>query len=137
MSDQIEPIVLGGAFAAIVLLYILYKRRKPNQQESNFSYVAKTDPNAQAMYEDKLKEKDPLTKDERIELSWQFLYDITDIVLNKFSPEDKKAIQDLGTKIVSAGGGYDHVVEYGIKKEKKKSRLVEEPGKDQKQEIGR
>lgn len=139
MFEELDPFIISGAFIAVFVFYIIYRMRNKDSKsvdENNFSYVQKGDPNAQTIYDDKLKDKDPLTKDEKTELSWQFLYDITDIVLNKFTPEDKNAVEDLGKKLVDSGAGYEHVVEYGIKKEKKKSRLIEETDKSKGQVIG-
>ena len=106
-------------------IYIFVKRRN-NSQEKNIPYVPKDDPTAQFKYEDRIKEKNLLTKEEQIDLSWQFLYDITDVVLNKFSQQDREFVHQMGHKLLQNGGGYEHVIEYGIKKEKKRSTFIDE-----------
>jgi predicted 3-demethylubiquinone-9 3-methyltransferase (glyoxalase superfamily) len=54
---------------------------------------------------------------DKLELSWQFLYDITNIVLNKFSKTDREATLAMGHIILDNGGRYEHVVDYGIRQE--------------------
>lgn len=134
--EELSNLHFGIAGLAIALvLFFFIKKMRSNRNEDPLPYTSKTAPNAQIQYDDKYKNPNPLTKDEKIELSWQFLYDITDIVLNKFSNEDKELVHQMGHKLVKNGGGYEHVVEYGLKKQAKKSRLVEEQEKDKNQEV--
>ena len=69
-----------------------------------------------------------LSLQEKLELSWQFLYKITDIVLKRFSKDDQKVLHDAAKTLVENGMTYEHVIDYAITKndyialaEKKKS----------------
>lgn len=121
-------LLIIAAVVILVILYVFYKRRYKHD-DKNVPYIAKTAPGAQQNYEEMLRDKNQLTQDEKLELSWQFLYDITDVVLNKFSEEDRGVVHELGHQIINQGGGYEHIIDYGIKKAKKKSRLSEEQEK--------
>jgi len=128
-------------FGAFICLYIVIKTIKKlpigGGSSSNASYIKKGDGTAQKNYDDKFKDPNPLTKDEKIELSWQFLYDITDTVLNRFSQEDKEAIHKVGHKLLDSGSGYEHVVEYGLKPKKKAPLLTEDMEKVDNPEMKR
>jgi hypothetical protein len=65
-----------------------------------------------------------LSEDEKIELSWQFLYTITDYVLKKFSRQDVDLVHNIGKKLVTLGVAYQHVVEYGIMSYKDNAKLI-------------
>jgi hypothetical protein len=82
-------------------------------------YLKKDDPNAQVLYEkNKILDYFSLNIKNKLELSWQFLYDITDIVLKKFSSQDKNTLLELGKKLLRCGMQYEHVIDYGINREK-------------------
>lgn len=94
------------------------------------------DPAAQAAYyNNKHKNDQPkLTLKEKIELSWKFLYEITEIILNKFSSQDRKAVEDAGRTLANKGMKYEHVVELGIRHKPTQTISVEvesEQGKTQ------
>ena len=57
-----------------------------------------------------------ISQEEKVELSWSFLYEITDFVLQHFSAEDKQELKEIGEILQSGGMNYQHVVEYGITK---------------------
>jgi len=59
-----------------------------------------------------------LALNEKIELSWQFLYEITEIVLGKFSSEDRDSVHDIGMQLYESGMRYEHVIDFGIRQEK-------------------
>ncbi len=67
-----------------------------------------------------------LTWKEKVDLSWQFLYAIVEIVTNKFSKDDRKKVHEIGKKLKSYNMKYNHIVElalqnnkiYAVKKEK-------------------
>ncbi|MGI4776305.1 MAG: DUF2660 domain-containing protein [Janthinobacterium lividum] len=56
-----------------------------------------------------------LSFEEKTELSWQFLDRITEMVVNKFSLEDKKIIKDAGRALVNNGAVYQHQVEAEVR----------------------
>ncbi len=117
---------LGVLIAAIFAFWFIKKRKNVQGSSLNVSYVKKGAEGAQKAYDDKFKDPNPLTKEEKIELSWEFLYGITDIVLEKFSKEDREQVAKIGHQMLDAGTGYEHVIEYGLKIEKKRTKLIEE-----------
>ncbi len=123
---------LVGIIGALYSVNHVLKKFGGDSSQST-PYLTKDDPNAQNIYTAKMNNPTRMTKNQKIELSWLFLYDITDTIINKFSQDDQKKINDLGQKMLEGGGMYEHVVEYGIKKEKKRSKIMsehEEPAKD-------
>jgi hypothetical protein len=101
---------------ALIIVLIAFFMSKSAAREGNASYAQKNTPGAQDTYE-KAKNGDEkkLTMKERLELSWQFLYEITDIVLSKFSPKDQEDTLKIGRQLLENGGRYEHVIDYGIK----------------------
>jgi hypothetical protein len=95
---------------ALLLLYFKFNKKpasiNSNQTSSFLSH--------QELYDAKRKNERTLSDDEKIELSWQFLYDITDYVLKKFSKEDLNLVHKIGGNLIKFGMSYQHVVEYGI-----------------------
>ncbi len=75
---------------------------------------------AQIIYENKKNQKiqAAMSQDEKIELSWKFLYDITEIVLNKFFPKDREEVHEAGAELAKNGMRYEHIVDWGIRREK-------------------
>ena len=117
----IKIVILIVCFAVILyfIKQIFLSKKTLNKQQSNNNYLVKNDPNAQIMYEKKKTNFFSLgnVKD-KLELSWQFLYEITEIVLKKFSSQDKENIHELGKKLFNAGMQYEHVIDYGINRNK-------------------
>ena len=50
-----------------------------------------------------------LTKEQETEKSWEFLYEISDKILNKASPDDQNVIKSIGQDLVKLGMQYQHV----------------------------
>jgi hypothetical protein len=97
---------------------VLYFYSKSQNKGKNLKSVVVKDPQAAILYkQNKQKEEKKLSLKERIELSWQFLYDITEIVLNKFSAADRQEVHDIGAKLSKTGMKYKHVVALGISHE--------------------
>lgn len=108
-------IAIPALLAAILLIWKLSKGTIGGA-EGNVAYIQKNDPSAQSSYDKSHKNDEKrLTLKERLELSWQFLYDITDIVLSKFSTADQDAALNIGKVLLENGGHYEHVIDYGIK----------------------
>jgi hypothetical protein len=82
-----------------------------NQPVQNFSAQQK-------IYDKKGASDKSLSEDEKMELSWQFLYDITDFVLKKFSKTDLDSLHQIGKELLKFGMSYQHVVEYNISNKK-------------------
>lgn len=83
-------------------------------------HIVPEDPESQAKYEaaktnPKDDEEKSLTMEERIELSWQFLIDITDRVLNHFSAGDRQKVNEAGDKLNKNGMKYQHNIDQEAK----------------------
>ena len=116
MTQDMIPFVIGGVIV-VAIAYILL-RAILKYRDSHHKYPGKNDAEAQKLYADSHKKESILMSiKDRLELSWQFLYDITNIVLNKFSKDDREATLAMGHIILDNGGRYEHVVDYGIRQE--------------------
>jgi hypothetical protein len=62
---------------------------------------------------------------EKLELSWKFLYEITDIILNKFSNDDRTKVNQIGKDLTKTGMKYNHVVDLGIRATASRAQTVE------------
>lgn len=76
-----------------------------------------------------------LSLKERIELSWKFLYEITELIVTKFSKEDKEALNKLGHILLNNGMRYEHVVDFGIKQNQVSISANIEQGQAQQQQT--
>lgn len=96
----------------VVLLILGFFFFRSGSKGGNFKYVPKGDPNAQGEY---MKMKFPklsmLSAKEILDLSWKFLYDITEVILSKFSVRDQQEIVKQGRIMVDNGMRYQHVVD--------------------------
>lgn len=102
MFNIILLIILGVAAFFVIRRIRGYK--KPE-------HIVPKDPASQAAYDKKKHKEDEektLTLQEKIELSWQFLTNIAEQVINRFSPEDKRTVQEAGDKLSKNGMKYEH-----------------------------
>jgi len=103
--------VIIGAVAFILIVYMLFKKANPSA-EGSFKYAQKGDTEAQTKYFNiKFPPMPSISAKELLELSWKFLYDITEIVLNKLSVRDQQDIMQQGRVMVQYGMKYQHVVD--------------------------
>lgn len=103
------------AILAIASVYFIFRRFK---QYKKPGYTNVIDPKSQELYDQKKYGDDgekSLDLKERIELSWQFLTNITKQVLSKFSIEDQAQVTRIGHDLVQSGMKYDHNVEMEVK----------------------
>lgn len=112
-----EIVILGIIGVAIIggVLFLLKKKKIIGGSKED--YVLKGDPQAQKDYEMANSPAVILNHDEKEELSWQFLYELTDHVMANFSQEDQDKLQELGQKMQESGIQYEHVVKLGIRPE--------------------
>ena len=107
--------IYASAAIAFVIMVFLLLRKKPDSSNSasgNVKYVQKGDPVAQGAYNKiKFPQGPPISMKELLELSWKFLYDITETVLNKFSVRDQQDTMKNGRLLVEQGMKYQHVVD--------------------------
>ena len=108
----------------IIILAILFFYKKSNvHTKTNTENFTNTDGNAPAS--SKKTDNKKLTMQERLELSWKFLYEITEIIINKFSKEDIKTVNQIGSSLLDNGMRYEHVVDLGIKLTPSKATFTE------------
>ena len=89
MSNLLNVVLLIAAGIVLVLMYIKLKKEK----EPTLKKVVVIDPEAQQLYatqKHKTDEEKTLTMQEKIELSWQFVVNIKNQVLEKFSKTDQE-----------------------------------------------
>lgn len=98
-------------------------------------YIKAGDPNAQKLYDAKRDEKLPpsIGLQNKITLSWEFIYNITEKILKLFTPEDRKQVQDAGKVLLDFGTKYEHIPKYSITREQ----LVRASKSQSGQEISR
>lgn len=114
MSTIFNLILLVALGAAA---YFLYKRMKGGASKNPTGPDAK-DPMSQETYNAKKHPKDEevsLTLEERVELSWQFLTNITEQILNKFTQDDRTQVHQAGEKMNRHGMSYQHDVKQEAK----------------------
>lgn len=105
--------------AAACLIFFLRKKGEHKTELAKTTHIS--DPHAQELYD---KEKYPevnIPAQERIEMSWQFLYSITETVNVNFSLEDKDVVHKLGQVLNSHNMQYHHVVDAVVKHNLKRS----------------
>ena len=129
MSDLLNIVLLIAAISGSV--YLIMKRKK----EPTIKKIVVVDPEAQKLYnvqKHKTDEKKTLTLQEKIELSWQFLVNIKNQVLEKFSKPDQEKVMRAGTILAENGMKYQHDVDQEIRVRQEFSKSVTK-SKDQEQ----
>ena len=132
MSTSVNIILLVAlGFAAFFIVKKMRSHKKPE-------HVVPKDPKAQSIYDKKKhkteEEEITLTLQEKIELSWQFLTNITEQVMNRFSASDKDKVYQAGERFNKNGMKYQHDVnqEAYITQEAVKARVMQQnKSKDQ------
>lgn len=117
-----------------VIAFILIKRMRSPGSKKNV-HLSVADQHSQELYDQARHKEDEdksLTLQEKIELSWAFLTNITEQVMNRFSAQDQKKVEDVGQTLTKNGAKYQHNVnrEADIVKAVIKTR-VKEQNKDQ------
>ena len=57
-----------------------------------------------------------------VEASWEFLVNITEVILNKFSEEQQHKLLDIGRSLHRTGAVYNHVI-YNAERIKEKGKV--------------
>lgn len=109
MSTSINIILL--IVCVIGLIFFIRKMRL--QQKTIIKHTQEQNSDAQALPTKSraTDEVQSLSMEEKIDLSWAFLTEITDRVLNYFSKEDQDKLQKTGQLLVQSGATYQHNVE--------------------------
>ncbi|GAB4165906.1 MAG: hypothetical protein Tsb006_5390 [Rickettsiaceae bacterium] len=108
--STIINIVLLVVFGAMAIFMI----KKLRQGHNKVVHLPPKDPRSQALYEQNKKkedEKKELTLQEKIELSWAFLVNITEQVMNRFSKQDQQKVNKAGEALSKNGARYQHNIE--------------------------
>ena len=108
-------VILSGA---AILGYYLYNKYFTDVK---LFVKPKTNEELQAEYVAKQEKTVILSVKEKLEMSWKFLYDLTEIVVQKFSEEDKQKIIETGGRLFKLGMRYEHVVDDAVNYIKQKS----------------
>jgi hypothetical protein len=134
---------IGAIIIAVAALYWFFFMRKKigGSSNGNYEYDQQDDPEAQGRYDKKQAQDIPrLTAKEMLDLSWKFLYDITEIVLYKFSASARKNVHECGKALVQNGMKYNHEVArsplaYGVTHVKRAEESKGKEAQNQKQEM--
>jgi hypothetical protein len=122
--------IIAIAVLALILAFI-FRHKIFGAREGNSEYLKVGDPNAQGAYDKEKGEDIPkLTAKELLELSWKFLYDVTEAVLYRFSASSRKAVNDCGEILVKNGARYTHVVDYAPVQKFSKRRSMDDDSND-------
>ena len=136
MSNLLNVVLLIAAGIVLVLMYIKLKKEK----EPKLKKVVVVDPEAQQLYatqKHKTDEEKTLTMQEKIELSWQFVVNIKNQVLEKFSKTDQEKVVRAGTILLENGMKYQHDVELEVRiSQESKAKFVTK-SKEQEQSMAR
>ena len=120
--------VIGFIITCLLLLCLFaYYKWTSGSSKNGVKRTVVNDSGAQAIYDNKKHgdEDKKLSLKEKVELSWQFLYEITETILNKFSTQDKVEVKELGQKLAENGAKYQHVVNaISVKQALSKERTV-------------
>ena len=127
--SKIINIILLLALGIATIFIIRRMRGKVVQTKSQ--RIIPQDPALQASYDkqhNKNDEDKSLTIQEKIELSWQFVVNITEQVMNKFSQSDQQKLSQAGNTLRQNGMNYKHDVsqEAKITQEIVKSRTAKQ-----------
>lgn len=109
--------ILSIIFSTVIgIILLVIKKRTQNKIASHNLSLEKQ---AEEYYAKKSNKQElKLNFQEKLELSWEFLYDIANTVINKFSKEDREAVENIGQKMIELGVKYEHVIDLGIDKRK-------------------
>lgn len=108
-------IAVAGIFLVFIMFFVYKKSKK-----MSVSMLVKDSNNAgefNELFNKANNNTKKLTLKEKVELSWGFLYEITESIINKFSKEDIEVVNKLGHVLLNNGMRYEHVVDLGIKQQ--------------------
>jgi len=128
-------ILIAIVCLSLLIIFLIYKvaSRKKN---ITLSGENNSDDSQNYSVNSKNQDNKKLTLQERIELSWKFLYDITEIILNKFSKDDMILINKCGHILLENGAKYEHVVDLAIPSAKSYTQSVEQEQTKGKKALG-
>ncbi len=119
-------ILIAIACLSVLIIFLVYRivsRKKTLLPSDNNLIHTEGDGRAVNRRTDETKK---LTIQERVELSWKFLYEITDIIINRFSKADVNVVTKCGKILLDNGGKYEHVLDLAINQLKSRTQSVEQ-----------
>lgn len=126
-------ILIAIGCIALLVIFLIYTKIASRKNVTPSSERSNSDGLENFALNNKNQDNKKLTLQERIELSWKFLYDITEIILNKFSREDITLVNKCGRVLLDNGARYEHVVDLAIPQAKSHTQSIEqEQGKGKK-----
>ena len=135
MQNMNIMLALLGGFGLLVLLLVVFVYKK-KQRVAEVVNANEPKSSATAVNVGKKDNKQKLTMQEMVELSWKFLYEITELIANKFSKEDKELVNTLGHVLLDKGVKYEHVVDLAVQtKVASKAQNVEQQSYGQSQQT--
>ncbi|MFP3018407.1 MAG: DUF2660 domain-containing protein [Candidatus Tisiphia sp.] len=104
------------AVVSLFLVFVTFFIYKKSKKTSVRTLV--DDPNNAEPFNKENKKKNlSLNDNDRVELSWKFLYEITELIISKFSKKDVELVNKFGHILLDNGMRYEHVVDLGIKQQ--------------------
>ena len=118
--------IIIALIAAVVFAFLFFGYNFLYPGHKEIKHVVPEDPKAQAAYDKKKhsEEKKTLTLQEKIELSWNFLFTIKDKIMERFSNSDKKTMYEAGYKLLENGMKYEHDVNLSVQQDRSKVKAI-------------
>ncbi|WP_347938547.1 DUF2660 domain-containing protein [Rickettsia oklahomensis] len=136
MSNYNTHILIAIGCLALIVTFLIYKKIVACKKNIFPTVESNVDYNQNVALSSKKPKNKKLTLQERVELSWKFLYDITEIILNKFSKEDVIQVNKCGQVLLENGVRYEHVVDLAILQVKSHTQTVEQEQSKGKKALG-
>ena len=105
------------SIASIIFgIFLIVKKLTAKKLDENIDYPQKGNVTSQEKYNSiKNPNKSSLSLNDIIDLSWRFLYNLSETILNKFSAKHQKEVIVQGRVMVKNGMKYQHVVDVNPK----------------------
>jgi len=125
---MVTPNIIIAFICVITLILILIYKHFSVKKVIKPTEVSNIDnlPSTTSFYSKPKKDDKKLTLKERLELSWKFLYEITEIIVNKFSREESDLVVKMGHTLIANGMRYEHIIDLGIKQDLAKAQVQEQ-----------
>ena len=110
-------------FVALIVLGLIYHQHRKKQGDNSDLKVPNEDEwlGNSSVFRSDIK---MLSYNDALEESKQFIYNIAKIVMQRFAPDQKNVVLNLGRKLLNAGIKYVHVVDvFALSLNKKMSRF--------------
>ncbi|QCS24020.1 DUF2660 domain-containing protein [Rickettsia parkeri] len=129
-------IAIGCLLALLLIIFLMYKKIAAHKKNILPAEGGNINDSPNVALNSQKPENKKLTLQERIELSWKFLYNITEVILNKFSKEDVIQVNKCGQVLFENGVRYEHVVDLAIPQVKSHTQTVEQEQSKGKKALG-